>query len=792
MKRLVLLSLLLPCFALSQDIVIREGLGIRVPGARRSAVHTDPVEHLLVTGKWKAPADGKEGWTKATANAQGEFRGGPTGGGYLYATVDLPTAKVMLLEASGHTMVYVNGVPRTGDPYSYGYVSLPVELKKGKNELLFLAGRGRLAAKLIDPPKPIQLDLRDATLPDVLTGSADYMPAGIVVRNATNRKVQVVIRAQSGDKSIDTDAEILPLSVRKVAAVVPPATDGKVSLQLRQGGNEVDRSEVTLRVRNPRETHKRTFISAIDGSAQYFGVNPSFSAAENQALFLSLHGASVEAIGQAEAYGQKGWGNLVAATNRRPYGFDWEEIGRLDALEVLEEAKRIFVPDPSRIYLTGHSMGGHGTWHLGVHYPHLFAAIAPSAGWISFQSYAGGQAFQNPTPVEQMLMRAGSPSDTLGLKNNLLARGVYVLHGDADDNVPVAQARQMREALKDHQDLAWHEQKGAGHWWDVDPEPGSDAVDFAPIFDFFSKRRLPRWQEVREVDFTTASPGISSTLHWLHIHQQEKPFVLSRARIRVNPLLAQFTGTTENISILSLGVGSLADGKKIQLDIDGQKLEPDWPTVNRVFLFKKAGKWSVGPDPNPSAKSDLRNGGFKDVYRNRVAFVFGTQGNAAENAWSLAKARYDAEQFWYRGNGSADVLADTDVRLRQEKRNYVLYGNSETNAAWQVLLGDSPVQVTRTAVKVGAKEIRGNDLSAFFICPLKGTDNCSVAAIAGTGIIGMKLGDRVPVFTSGSAFPDLIVYGSSTLVDGSKGIRIAGYFGNDWGVESGEWAEQPK
>jgi poly(3-hydroxybutyrate) depolymerase len=790
MKRLVLIPFLFVSFVQAQEIVIREGLGIRVPGARRSAVHVDPVEHLLITGKWKAPTDGKEGWTKASANAQAEFRGGPIAGGYLYTTVDVPNAKVMLLEASGHTLVYVNGVPRAGDPYSYGYVSLPVELRKGKNELLFLGGRGRLVAKLVDPPKPLSLDLRDATLPDVLVGSDDYMPAGIVVRNATNRKVQIVIRAQAGDKSIDTDAEVMPLSVRKVAAVVPPAADGKVTLQLRQGGNEVDRAELALRVRNPRETHKRTFMSLIDGSAQYFGVNPSLGTAENQAMFLSLHGASVEAIGQAEAYGQKNWGNLVAATNRRPYGFDWEEIGRLDALEVLEEAKRIFTPDPTRIYLTGHSMGGHGTWQLGVHYPHLFAAIAPSAGWISFQSYANGQTFQNATPVEQMLLRAGSPSDTLGLKNNLLARGVYVLHGDADDNVPVAQARQMREALKDHRDLAWHEQKGAGHWWDADPEPGSDAVDFAPIFDFFARRRLPRYQEVREVDFTTASPGISSQLHWATIHQQEKPFQLSRVRIKADPLIARFSGTTENVSVLSLGVGSLADGKKIVLEIDGQKLEPDWPTVNRVYLHKKDGKWQVGPDANPAEKSDVRNGGFKDVYRNRVAFVYGTQGNAAENAWAFAKARYDAETFWYRGNGSVDVLADSDVKLRQEKRNYILYGNAQTNAAWQVLLADSPVQVTRQSVKLGTKEFKGDDLSAYFIRPLAGTDNCSVGVIAGTGIVGMRLSDRVPVFTSGSAFPDLIVYGSNALVDGSKGIRITGFFGNDWRVESGEWAEQ--
>jgi S-formylglutathione hydrolase FrmB len=30
--------------------------------------------------------------------------------------------------------------------------------------------------------------------------------------------------------------------------------------------------------------------------------------------------------------------------------------------------------------LTGHSMGGHGTWHLGVHDAGRFAVIGPSAG----------------------------------------------------------------------------------------------------------------------------------------------------------------------------------------------------------------------------------------------------------------------------------------------------------------------------------------------------------------------------------------------------------------------------
>ena len=108
-------------------------------------------------------------------------------------------------------------------------------------------------------------------------------------------------------------------------------------------------------------------------------------------MVLTLHGAGVEGIGQAQCYSRKPGLYIVAPTNRRPYGFDWEDWGRLDAIEVLDLAQRAFETDPQQTYLTGHSMGGHGTWHLGVTFPDRFAAIAPSAGWISMWSYAGAK-----------------------------------------------------------------------------------------------------------------------------------------------------------------------------------------------------------------------------------------------------------------------------------------------------------------------------------------------------------------------------------------------------------------
>ena len=37
--------------------------------------------------------------------------------------------------------------------------------------------------------------------------------------------------------------------------------------------------------------------------------------------------------------------------------------------------------DPTRVYLTGLSYGGFGTWHLASRHPDRFAAIAPIVGW---------------------------------------------------------------------------------------------------------------------------------------------------------------------------------------------------------------------------------------------------------------------------------------------------------------------------------------------------------------------------------------------------------------------------
>ncbi len=451
-------------------IELREGLALSL-GARdrRAPISTDPVTALVVAGQWTMPRAGEAvaetggkfpRWEPIKAGADGAFA--RPGGGYIAFAVSSADRTVMMLEATGHAMVTVNGEPRVGDTYANGIVRVPVRLKKGQNEFLFRTGRGRFKAELTVPKATAFFNPADLTTPDLIASEPFDTLAAIVVVNATESwrdDLVITARLPNGAETDTPVPSLLPTSVRKIGFGLkgpPPQEEGAwtIELKLRQKargsqGRDVtwetlDTSAITVRTRRPEQTHKRTFKSGIDGGVQYYAVVPALRrAADTKAglpgLVLTLHGAGVEAIGQAQAYAPKSGLHLVAPTNRRPYGFDWEDWGRLDAMEVLDLAERALGTDPLRTYLTGHSMGGHGTWHLGVSFPDRFAAIAPSAGWISMWSYAGARRVESPDPVERLMTRAAAPSDTLALVRNMSRLGVYVLHGDADDNVPVGQ-----------------------------------------------------------------------------------------------------------------------------------------------------------------------------------------------------------------------------------------------------------------------------------------------------------------------------------------------------------------
>ena len=102
------------------------------------------------------------------------------------------------------------------------------------------------------------------------------------------------------------------------------------------------------------------------------------------------------------------------------------------------DVKRAYNVDEDRVYLTGLSMGGGGTWHLGLRYPDLFAAIAPVCAVGDVSLFA---AFSRAFRAEaKALLDLTGPT---AIAENASNQQVFIFHGDVDPVVVPEHSRRM-------------------------------------------------------------------------------------------------------------------------------------------------------------------------------------------------------------------------------------------------------------------------------------------------------------------------------------------------------------
>lgn len=147
---------------------------------------------------------------------------------------------------------------------------------------------------------------------------------------------------------------------------------------------------------------------------------------DNFPLVLFLHGAG-ERGNDIELVKRNGPPKLVEdgmdfpfilVSPQCPEGTRWN-FQTLSLIALIDEIGNKYRVDKNRIYLTGLSMGGQGTWSLALTQPNRFAAIAPICGW---------------TDTWEVCKISHIPT--------------WVFHGAKDNVVPVTESEQMVSALQ--------------------------------------------------------------------------------------------------------------------------------------------------------------------------------------------------------------------------------------------------------------------------------------------------------------------------------------------------------
>ena len=157
----------------------------------------------------------------------------------------------------------------------------------------------------------------------------------------------------------------------------------------------------------------RGYVSKIDGSIQPYGLVVPASYQPNTPYRFRLdvwcHGRGENLSELSFINGRQSSRGEFAPANAfvvHPYGRYCNAnkfAGEIDLFEAMSDIKKHYPIDEDRIVMRGFSMGGAACWQFAVHYPSLWAAAAPGAGFSETADFL--KVFQNesvqPTPVRE-------------------------------------------------------------------------------------------------------------------------------------------------------------------------------------------------------------------------------------------------------------------------------------------------------------------------------------------------------------------------------------------------------
>jgi len=382
------------------------------------------------------------------------------------------------------------------------------------------------------------------------------------------------------------------------------------------------------------------------------------------------------------------------------YSNAFKFAGEVDVLEALEHAKQHYRVDDDRVAVRGFSMGGAGCWQMAVHYPDLFFAANPGAGFSETPEFL--KFFQketlHPTWFEKTLWRW---YDCPGYTINFYNLPLVAYSGELDIQKQAADV--MEKALAGEKLSMLHiigpKTKHAIH---------PDAlVEIEASLAGLAKQGRP--QLPRRVELATFTLKYNH-MHWVEItalgeHWQQAR--VSAALAGPNRIVVE----TKNVRGLSLsmppGTCPFNLQRPVTVAIDGKTYHAPQPQTDHSWSFHlydgKPTEQKVPVTKGLVKRKDLQ-GPIDDAFMDSFLVVrpTGKADHEMVEKWTHAELEHCVEHWRKHFRGDAVVKDDTEVTAADiASSNLILFGDPNSNQLISKVIEELPIHWTNEAVIVG-------------------------------------------------------------------------------------------
>jgi hypothetical protein len=463
----------------------------------------------------------------------------------------------------------------------------------------------------------------------------------------------------------------------------------------------------------------RGYRSKIDGSAQPYGLlvpkeyefkpGDSPNPGSKNRLDFWWHGRG-EVLSEVNFIAnQQGASGIIPVPGQfilYPYGRYCNAnkfAGEVDTFECLAHAKRNYPRiDESRLVARGFSMGGAACWQYAVHFPTLWCANAPGAGFSETPEFL--RVFQKEDTTgapwyEKKLWRWYNATDTA---RNIFNLPTVAYSGEKDSQKQAAdimESAMAKEGLK----LAHIIGPGAGHSY----EKGAKAELNKRIDEIVAKGKPAKRNEIKFVTYTLRYNQCA----WATITRLEKHW--ERATIEGRFEDGHFTIKTKNVAAFTI---NLMDVKGPTINIKHHTIDGDTVPVSikaeagtasqiidvreaLTFTKNKAGRWTQGLPADGLAKRPGLQGPIDDAFMDSFVMV-APSGDAGE--WVKKEMTHAVDHWRNQFRGDAPVKKDSDISDADiANSNLILWGDPKSNSVLAKIADKLPVKWTDTGIELG-------------------------------------------------------------------------------------------